>query len=235
MNIGKVKIEIWSDITCPFCFIGKKKMEKTIAKLNAQDRVEILWHSFLLEPDFPRDTAISSIKLAEKKGYSLEQIKYMGAQFASKGKEYNIDFQYEKALKFNTMDAHRLIHWSKTLNKSNTLKEAFMVAYFTDGINLSQQENILKIINKIGLDTIKAKEIINSDAFTQEVDQDLYQARQLSITGVPYFLINEKEVIAGAPEDKVFEKALSSALKKSKQQAGNASQGGICSPNGECR
>ena len=211
--MNKIKIEIWSDVVCPFCYIGKKKMEQAIAKLNAEDKIEIIWHSFQLDPDFPKDISVPSTKhLSEKKGYPVEQIKGMYNQLANQGKKYGIGFQFEKALSFNTLDAHRLIQWAKIVDKSNELKEAFMLAYFTNGIDLSQQENILKVIEQVGLDTVKAKAILNSDDYTQEVEQDIYQSRQLRIRGVPYFLINENEVISGAQNDKVFENVLSAAL-----------------------
>jgi len=235
MDTEKINIEIWSDVVCPFCFIGKKKMEQTISKLNAEDKVELIWHSFQLDPDFPKDTSVPSTKhLSEKKGYPVEQIRGMYNQLVNQGKEYGIDFRFDNALSFNTLDAHRLIQWSKTLNKSNELKGAFMLAYFTKGADLSKQQNILNIIEEINLDTAKAKEILNSNEYEQEVEQDIYQARQLGIRGVPYFLINEKEVISGAQNDSVFETILSAALKEIKP-AETISQEGICLPNGECK
>jgi predicted DsbA family dithiol-disulfide isomerase len=233
--MNKIKIEIWSDVVCPFCFIGKKKMEQAITKLNAEDKTEIIWHSFQLDPDFPKDTSAPSTEyLSEKKGYPVEQIKGMYNQLTHQGAAYGIDFQFEKALSFNTIDVHRLIQWSKILNKSNELKEAFMLAYFTDGIDLSQQENMLKVVESLGLDTTKAKEILGNDAFAQDVEQDIYQSRQLGIRGVPYFLINEKEVISGAQNDSVFENVLTTALKNVKPKE-TTSQEGICLPNGECK
>ena len=234
METKKINIEIWSDVVCPFCFIGKKKMEQAITKLNAEDKVEIIWHSFQLDPDFPKDTSVPSTKhLSEKKGYPVEQIKGM-YQLANQGAAYGIDFKFDNALSFNTLDVHRLIQWAKTVNKSNELKEGFMLAYFTNGIDLSEQDNILEVVKKVGLDTTKAKEILNSDDYSQEVEQDIYQSRQLGIRGVPYFLINEKEVISGAQNDKVFENVLSDALKNVKSKE-TTSQEGICLPNGECK
>ncbi len=230
----KIKIEIWSDVVCPFCFIGKKKMEQAITKLNAEDNVEIIWHSYQLDPDFPKGTSISSTKhFSKKKGYPIEQIEGMYIQLANQGKEYGIDFHFDKSLSFNTLNVHRLIKWAKSFNKSNEMKEAFMLAYFTDGIDLSQEENILTVIGTIGIDTTKAKSILNTDTYTQEVEQDMYQSRQLGVRGVPYFLINEKEVISGAQNDKVFENVISDALKKVKPNEAKSKEE-ICLPNGEC-
>lgn len=231
----KVKVEIWSDIVCPFCLIGKKKIEKAIYNLNAQDKTEIIWHSFQLDPDFPLNTAIPSIEnLSEKKGYSISQINQMCEQLTFAGKEYGIDFQFNKALTFNTWDVHRLIQWSKSLKKSNKLKEAFMTAYFSEGIDLSDNENILNVVEKVELDVGKANQILESNSYAQEVKNDIIQSQQLGIRGVPYFLINEKESISGAQSDEAFESIISAALNNLKLNNKDA-QDGICLPNGECK
>ena len=120
MKNEKVKIEIWSDIVCPFCYIGKKKLELAVSKLNAKDKVEIVWHSFQLDPVFPKGTSQSSAEyLSQRKGYPVGQIRAMQQHLVSQAKPYNIDFQFEKSLSFNTRDAHRLWQWSKQFKKEN--------------------------------------------------------------------------------------------------------------------
>jgi len=234
MESEKVKIEIWSDIVCPFCLIGKKKLEQAISKLNAEDKVQIIWHSFQLDPNFPKNTSLPSIKnLSEKKGYPVEQINQMCAQLTHQGKGYGVDFQFDKALTFNTWDAHRLIQWSKISNKSNDLKEALMHAYFSEGIDLSIHENLLSVVQNVGLDIEKAKLVLKTDSYSEEVEQDIYRAQQLGIRGVPFFLINGKESISGAQSDEVFENVISSALKNIESKK-PSTQEGICLPNGEC-
>lgn len=234
MESEKVKIEIWSDIVCPFCIIGKKKLEQAISKLNAEENVEIIWHSFQLDPNFPKNTSLPSIKnLSEKKGYPVEQVNQMCTQLTHQGKEYEVDFQFDKALTFNTWDAHRLIQWSKTVNKSNELKKALMHAYFSEGIDLSINENLLSVVKNAGLDVEKAKIVLKTDSYSKEIEQDIYQAQQLGIRGVPFFLINGKESISGAQSDEVFENVISSALKNIESKK-TSTQEGICLPNGEC-
>ena len=208
-----VKIEIWSDVVCPFCFLGKKKMEQAIQKLDAEDKVEIIWHSFQLDPDFPLNTAVPSMEnLSERKGYPIEQVRGMCDQLTAQGKAYQIDFHFDNALTFNTQNAHRLLHWAKTHDKSSQLKEALMYAYFTAGTDLSQQENLLAVVEKVGLDTTQAKEVLQSDAYQKEVEQDIKQARKLRIGGVPFFLVNEEQGISGAQPDQVFEEVIGAAL-----------------------
>lgn len=235
MNTDKIKVEIWSDVVCPFCLVGKKKMEMAILKLNAQSQIDIIWHSFQLDPDFPLDTSMSTTEyLSIRKGYPLQQIEQMQDHLINSGNLYGIDFKFNKAHSFNTFDVHRLLQWSKSFNKSNELKEAFMVAFFTDGIDLSKDANILEIIGVLGLDTTKAKAILASDEYQKDVLEDINLARQLGIRGVPFFLINGKEHISGAQDDSVFEKALASALKNIEKTT-PTSTNGICLPSGECK
>lgn len=207
--MSKISIGIWSDIVCPFCFIGKKKLEKAILKLNLSDQVEIEWHSFQLDPDFPKGESIpSSEYLAKRKNFPLEQINAIQQQLTASATPYGIDFQFDKSLSFNTMDVHRLWQWSKTIGKSSELKEALMLAYFTNGIDLSKEENVLKVVENCGLDRIEAQAIFRSDAFSNEVDEDIYQASQIGVRGVPFFVLNNQFAISGAQDDSVFENAL---------------------------
>jgi|TARA_B110000879_G_scaffold96572_1_gene131771 predicted DsbA family dithiol-disulfide isomerase len=230
-----VKIEIWSDVVCPFCFVGKRKLEQAIKNQNAEDKVEIIWHSFQLDPDFPKDKAYPSAQyLSERKGYPIDQVKAMSNQLAENGKGYGIDFKFDKALTFNTFNAHRLIQWSKTENKSDALKEALMVAYFTNGTNLTEEENLLAVVKSVGLSAEKAKSILASDEYSEEVRMDIYQAHQLNVRGVPYFLINEKTAISGAQADEVFESALKAELSEAKPLIESLGEG-VCLPNGECK
>lgn len=235
MKAEKIKIEIWSDVVCPFCFIGKKKMEQAIAKLKAEDKVEIIWRSFQLDPDLPKKAALPSIQyLSERKGYPVDQVKGMCAQLSTQGKGYGIDFDFDKSLTFNTLDVHRLIHWAKPLGLSNELKEAFMIAYFSEGLDLSKEVNILAIIKKVGLNVEDARLVLQSDAYAKEVEEDIKRATTIGVRGVPFFLINEKEVISGAQNDQVFENMIAAALKNLKP-ATVTTEEGVCLPNKECK
>lgn len=203
-----IKIDIWSDIVCPFCFIGKKKLELAISKLHLSEQVEIEWHSFQLDPDFPKGEAIPSTSyLAQRKNYPIEQINAIQQQLTTSAKVYGIDFQFEKALSFNTIEVHRLWQWSKNLGKSSELKEALMKAYFSDGIDLSKEENILQVVENCGLDKLEAESILKSNQFSNEVDQDIYYASQIGVRGVPFFVLNNQFAISGAQDDSVFENA----------------------------
>jgi predicted DsbA family dithiol-disulfide isomerase len=208
-----IQIEIWSDMVCPFCLVGKKKLELAIQKLGAQDKVNIIWHSYQLDPDFPIGTSTPSTQnLLEKKGINIEQLTGMYEYLRKSGENYGIDFQFEQSLTFNTLNVHRLWHWTMQFNKENEWKEAVMRAYFTDGVDLSVKENLLQLVNQIGLDPLDAANVLASDMFLDEVRNDIYNAQNMGIRGVPFFLINNTHAISGAQEDTVFEETLSNAL-----------------------
>jgi predicted DsbA family dithiol-disulfide isomerase len=215
MQREELKIEIWSDIVCPFCFLGKKKLDKAITRLNAEKKIEVVWRSFQLEPNYPKDTSAPTIEdLSAKKGLSIQQVQDMCSSLATQGQNYGIDFNFDRALSFNTKEVQRLIHWAKSFGVSSELAEAFMKAYFTEGIDLSKVANLYSIIQQVGLDIDVAKTIVQSDAYAHDVDQDIEKARNLGIRGVPFFLINGTEAIYGAQSDQVFEQLLSTALEK---------------------
>jgi predicted DsbA family dithiol-disulfide isomerase len=214
MPSQKIKIEIWSDVVCPFCYLGKKKLEQAISHLQAEDQVEIVWHSFQLDPGFPKGISMPSQQyLAERKGYPLDQLQAVSAQLAQQGRGYGIDFQFDKALTFNTWDAHRLIQWAKPQGQATALKEALMRSYFSGSKDLSDHQNLLKVVAELGLDASQAKAVLQGDAFNEQVQQDINRSRQLGIQGVPFFLIDGKKAISGAQPDAVFQQALSEALK----------------------
>lgn len=231
----KVIVDIWSDVVCPFCYVGKRKMEKAIAELNATAQVQINWHSFQLDPNFPKGQSMSTTEyLVKRKGYPKDQVVIMQKQVADLGKEYGINFQFEQAKSFNTGDVHRLIHWAKKEDKANELKEKLMHTYFTNGVDLNDVNNILTLVAEIGLDTSKARSVLQGTEYQTEVENDIRKGREIGITGVPYFLINGKQSISGAQRDEVFIKALSSALQNSTGKNETDSQG-VCIPNGECK
>lgn len=234
MQSNKVSIEIWSDIVCPFCFLGKRKMEAAIAKLGAEDQVEIIWRSFQLDPNFPMNTSISTNEyLLERKGYPENQVRMMTAQLSEQGKQYGIDFQFETAHSFNTSKAHQLIQWAKKAGKSNALKETLMLSYFTESLDLSETKNLMLVVEKVGLNVDEAQQILQTGAFKEDLAHDIYEAQQLGISGVPFFLFNETTSISGAQNDKVFENTLAAALKNLKPTDSEKSTG-ICAPDKAC-
>lgn len=235
MKNEKVKIEIWSDVVCPFCFIGKKKIEETVKALNVQDQVEIVWHSYQLDPSFPADTSMLYYPYHnQRSGYTEAQLQPMGQRLNQVGEPYDITYNFEKIHVVNSFNLHRLLLWSQQFGLYNELNEALMRAYFTDGIDLSKQNELLKIVASVGLNKSIAITVLNSNKYKAEVTADISQSRQLGISGVPYFLINGTEKISGAQNNRVFEKAIMNAISQENEII-ETEDTEICIPGSNCK
>jgi predicted DsbA family dithiol-disulfide isomerase len=208
----KVKVEVWSDMVCPYCYLGKRKLQKAIRMLQLEKQVELVWHSYQLDPAFPLHRSIPSSLYLTQKGYPEGQLRGMQQQLTERGRPYGISFDFEQSLYFNTLDAHRLWQWSKQSGRENEFKEAVFAAHFSDGIDLSVPGELIRVAAQAGLPADEAQQVLESGAFSDEVEADIYQSRQLGIRGVPYFLINESLVISGAQDDRVFETTLGKFL-----------------------
>ena len=204
----KIKVEVWSDMVCPFCYLGKQKLQQAIRKLHLENRTEVIWHSYQLDPYFPVSTSMPSSRYLVEKGYPEVQLRGMQQQLTERGRAYGIRFAFDRSVYFNTLDSHRLWQWSKLSGRENEFKEAVFLAHFTEGRDLSDPLELIATAAVAGLNPEDAKQVLESGAFANEVEEDIYQSRQLGIHGVPYFLINDKLVISGAQDDSKFENTL---------------------------
>ena len=204
-----MKIEIWSDVACPFCYIGKRKIEKAIAKFPQKDKIEIEWKSFLLNPDqVTRPDMSSEEYLAEAKGWSIEQTREITANVTSMAAAEGLEYHLDKSVVANTKKAHRLLHLAKTVGKGDEMKESLLKAYFTDAVNIDDDAALLMLAKEIGLEEMAVKEVLSSDKFENEVDQDIYESRAIGVKGVPFFVLDRKFGISGAQPDAVFDDTL---------------------------
>lgn len=207
-----MKIEIWSDVVCPFCYIGKRKMEKALAKFPHKDSIEIEWKSFQLNPDQRTNPSISTLDhLATSKGWTMEQTKEITANVVDLAKAEGLDFDFEQAVVANTRNAHRLIHFAQSFGKSDAMKERLLLAYFSEGKNVDDFPTLIALGKEVGLDEEAVKKALESGAFDEDVDQDIYESRQLDVRGVPFFVLDRKFGISGAQPDKVFTETLEKA------------------------
>ncbi|RYE55008.1 MAG: DsbA family oxidoreductase [Sphingobacteriales bacterium] len=207
-----MKVEIWSDIMCPFCYIGKRKFEKALSLFRERNSVEIEWKSYQLMPDIEtvENTDIYTL-LSEKKGISVEQAKSMNQQVTDVASAVGLQFNMDKAIPANTLLAHRFLHYSKQCGKQNEAEELLFQAYFTDGKNVDSIEVLGAIGEDIGLDRDKIAAILASDQFREDVQRDIYEAQQVGVRGVPFFVIDQKYAVSGAQEPEVFLNALQMA------------------------
>jgi len=204
-----MKIEIWSDVMCPFCYIGKRNFEQALETLSFKDEVKVEWKSFQLDPTLEQsETKTTSEYFREKKGFPEEQAKQMTNQVIQMGKASGIDFNFEKALITNTFTAHKLLHLAKKHNKSNEMEEELFKAHFLDGKNVGDIDTLVSLAISLGIDAEKAKKSLQSEEFDYEINQDILEARNNGISGVPFFILNGKYAVSGAQPAEVLKNAL---------------------------
>lgn len=207
-----MKVDIWSDIRCPFCYIGKRKFEMALEKFPHKDEIEVIWHSFELDPDFKTQPDKNQYEaLAEAKGISLAQSKQMHEYVTQTAAEVGLEYNFDKAIVANSFNAHRLIHLAKASGKADAMKERILKAYFTEGANIDDAETLVKLGVEVSLKKEDIKQMLASDKYADDVREDEDAAQHIGIRGVPFFVLNEKYGISGAQQPETFLKALEQA------------------------
>jgi predicted DsbA family dithiol-disulfide isomerase len=209
MHMEKIKIDVWSDVVCPFCYLGKRKLEQALERAGLAEHAVVEWHSFQLDDSIPNGIGLPATEhIAANKGMAQSVLVQAQQRLIEQGKSYDIDFQFHTSLVINTQGLHRLLHWAKAFGKADALKTAFFKAHFTDGVDLSKTDQIKSIVDRIGLDGGAAINVLNSDTYSKEFQQDIALARQIKINGVPFFVFNGKLALSGAQPDHVFDEVL---------------------------
>ena len=206
-----MRVDIWSDVVCPFCYIGKKRLESAAEEAGVE--LEIHWHSFQLDPEAPtRQTVSNSERLAQKYGRTVAEVEDMQRNIASMAKEEGIEFNWEIANSGNTFNAHRLIHLAQSKGLGNEAKEALFYSYMTQGLAIGERETLEDVAARIGLNPVEVDDLLDSDEFADFVKFDEEVAReQLKVTGVPFFVFDERIALAGAQPKEVFLQVLDKA------------------------
>lgn len=235
----KMKIEVWSDVVCPFCYIGKRKWEAALAQFPHRDNVELVWKSFLLSPDTKTDTTKDVYTaLAEHKGISVQQSRSMHDNVAKMAKNAGLEYHFDKAVAASSVRAHQFLHLAAKYGKQNEAKEALFRSYFTDGKNIDDIPTLVQLGTEIGLPPEEVKNALESGRYAGEVQQDVEEARQLGVSGVPFFVFDRKYAISGAQDSQVFLQALEKAYdewqKANPQAAFDVIEGPVCKPDKEC-
>lgn len=204
-----MEVEIWSDVMCPWCYIGKRRFEKALSDFEGAQQIEITWKSFQLNPDMETMPGKNMIAyLSEIKGWSLQQSTEMHAHVTALAKAEGLVYNFEKAVVANSFDAHRLIQLAKSTGKGDLAEEALFYAYFTEGKNIAEHAVLLDLGLQIGLNETEITQMLQSDAYATEVQNDIYQARQVGARGVPFFVFNKKYALSGAQPAETFLQAL---------------------------
>lgn len=194
-----MKVEIWSDVVCPWCYIGKRRFETALAQFEHAADVEVIWRSFELDPNAPRvQTESHAEHLARKYGVSMAQVEAMDERLVGEAKKEGLEFHLAESKGGNTFDAHRLIHLAAESGRAAEMKERLMQAYFTEGAAIGERGELVRLAAAVGLDEAEVKALLSSDQFANEVRADEARARVLGISGVPFFAIDERYGVSGA-------------------------------------
>ncbi len=233
-----MKIEVWSDYVCPFCYIGKRRLEQALETFQHRDKVEVTFKAFELQPNLQSDPTISLDEmLAKKMNVSVEQAKAMNKQMIANAATVGLVYNFDEMKQTNTRDAHRLVKFAKTEGKEAALTERLLSAHFTESKYLGDSEVLLDLAEEVGLDRNQSKEVLSSEAFLEEVLQDQQESQQLGVQGVPFFVLNRKYAISGAQPLDTFVKSIEKVWEEENQlspleQLQPSAESGICTDDG---
>lgn len=207
-----MKIEIWSDFSCPFCYIGKNRLEKALESFSHPEDLEVVFRSFELDPGAPRDTESSIHELlAVKYGLSLEQAKESNQNVAAQAKTEGLTYRFDTIIPTNTFDAHRLMHYASEQGKAREMSERLFRAYFTDSLHIGDRDTLARLAQEIGLNEQEVSNILERNDYAEQVREDEREARQLGIRGVPFIVFRGKYAVSGAQPLEIFQGALQRA------------------------
>jgi predicted DsbA family dithiol-disulfide isomerase len=215
-NSTPVKVDIWSDVQCPWCYIGKRKFEAAVASTGIP--VEVEYHSFELAPDTPVDyDGTHGQYLAERFNFSADQVAAMDARVGGIAAAVGLDYDFEHMHQTNTVKAHELLHYAKAHGKQLEMKERLLSAYFLEGGHVGRIEDLAGFAADIGLDRDDVVRALETNEYLADVKADMAQAGAYGINGVPFFVFEEKYGVSGAQESETFANVLDQVL--AEQQA----------------
>lgn len=241
LETPKMKVEVWSDIMCPFCYIGKRHYESALGRFEGRNHVEIEWHSYQLDPTIPKNIPAKENVyqyLAHKKGISYEQSAKMHDRVIEMAKNAGLDYRFDKAIVANSFDAHRLIQLAKTKGLGDAAEERLFRAYFTEGKDFGDHTTLVSIGKEIGLNEEEINSALVSETYAEKVEQDIQEAAEIGVQGVPFFVFDRKYAVSGAQPPEYFLQALNQSFgewKKANPDTELApAEGAVCSPDGDC-
>ena len=234
-----MKIQIWSDVMCPFCYIGKRRFEQALEQFEHKNEIEVEWKSFQLNPNLVTDPTININQyLADIKGITIDHAKQLNDHVTEMAAEVGLTYDFDKAIVANSFDAHRFTHLAKQNGLGDQAEEALFKAYFTEGKNIADHETLAELGEQIGLDKDEVAHTLKGNKYAINVNQDIAQAQQLGIRGVPFFVMDMKYGVSGAQAVDTFtqtiEKAYSEWAATKPQQPLDVVEGDSCGIDGIC-
>jgi len=241
MNEEKMKIEIWSDIACPFCFIGKRQLENALKEFPHSNQIEVEWKSFLLDPSIPKDANQSlSDYFINTKGLTLSQVEKLTKRIQNHAHQAGLDFNYDRAIAANTLNAHRLSHLAKTKSAElqNRAEDLLFKAYFIEGKNVNEMQVLIEIGTQLGLEAKEVEETIMEQRFSEAIRKEGEEATTLGIPVIPHLILNKQQVISGVQTEEkllqIVEKAYQEWKENKTSSESTIIQGSSCSIDGHC-
>ena len=231
----KLRLDIWSDIACPWCYVGKRHIEQALAKFPHKDEVELVWRAFELDPSAPRvlDSSQSyAERIAKKYGTQAPQAQVMIDRMTQTAANDGLELRFDRIRPGNTFDAHRLLHLAHERGLQDALKERLMRAYLTEGQAIGEPEVLAKLAVEAGLDEQETRDLLGGDRYATEVRQDEALARELGISGVPFFVLAGRLGVSGAQPADVLLGALERAWSEHKPGLESFAEGATCGPDG---
>ena len=231
----KLRIDVWSDIACPWCYVGKRRLEAALANFPHREAVEIVWRAFELDPSAPRerDAMVSyAARLSSKYGSSVAEAEGMILRMTEVAAADGLDFRFDRIRPGNTLDAHRVLHLAGERGKQDEVKERFLRGYMTEGERIGDPEVLARLAGEAGLDPEEVRAVLASDAHLKAVREDEDEARQLGISGVPFFVLGGKYAISGAQPAEVLLRALGRAWEEVAAAPVVYAEGDACGPDG---
>lgn len=211
----KMRVEVWSDIVCPFCYIGKKNFESALSTFPDRQSIEVVWKSYQLSPGLATDTSLSVDQyLARHKGISLEEAGELNAYVTGLAAKAGLTYRLDKAVVANSLRAHRFLHLARQYGRQNESAEKLFMAYFTEGKNIDDTDILVEIGASAGLEADMVKKVLDGDAFTDAVRMDQVEAESQGVQGVPYFRFNNAYSVSGAMQPAVFRETMEKSYRE---------------------
>jgi predicted DsbA family dithiol-disulfide isomerase len=228
-----MKVDIWSDIACPWCFIGKRRFEAGLSEFAHADDVEITWHSYQLDPALPEHYDGTELDyLAERKGMPRDQVRQMFRHVTEQATGEGLQYDFDNLVVANSMRGHHLLHLAARHGVADAVKEALLSAHFEHGVDIGDPAQLVAIGVQHGLDPAEIGEALDDPEVRAQVEQDFTQARAYGIQGVPFFVIDEKFGVSGAQPAQTFTGALEQAWQAQHPLVMQAAEGATCGPDG---
>lgn len=231
----RLRLDVWSDIACPWCYVGKRRLEAALAGWAHGGEVELVWRSFELDPSAPRgasEPAPYAAKLAAKYRMRVDEAQARIDHLVSTAARDGLDLRFDAIRPGNTFDAHRVLHLAHARGRQDAVKERLMRGYFTDGRAIGDADAVRALAVDAGLDDAEVREVLGSDRYAAEVRQDEALARELGIRAVPCFVLDRRIGVSGAQPADVLRGALEQAWATRTPSAPVVDEGAACGPDG---